>query len=377
MKSFCQSFILFLFVCGFVFAAQFSDVRAQNDKGVRGFAGAAGEEKSYNVTVKDINLLVAGKTRIWLWGVEKIDSKAAIFNLKARTALEKLIDGEPVLCMEQARKDFVISAQCINYKEQDLSLYLLESGYVTADRSVIHGSVYEEPYLRAENKARDSNVGVWADGGESYTTAPGDKQAQNFMFGAFLLVAVFILALIVLGFFVMRGFGRVIDVQSRSLDLAMKERDLKEKEKKVIASMIYSEVKENKSKIEAYLLVYEEMLRDFADDTKSKTYQKTGEVVQKQPALGRVVFDGNTDKLDLFGGELASNLVHYYARIKTNPDYIEISPDMPLKEVQDVISAVVSSARKLDSLSASLLDKLSRYEAVSPSVSDLNTVRAG
>ncbi len=318
------------------------------------------EEKEYNVTVKDVNLLVSGKTKILLWGIERINPNAAVFNLKARNILENRIGGKPVVCTTQARKGNVISAQCINYAEEDLSLFLLQQGLVSADRTAIHGSVYEEPYVEAERVAQENNYGIWA----SSEKIPGDKQTKNFMFGAFLLVAVFIMALIVLGFFVMRGFGRVIDVQSRSLDLAVKERDLKEKEKLVIASMINSEIKENKSKIEAYLLVYEEMLLDFSDKSKPPTYQKTGEVIQKQPALSRVVFDGNTNKIDLFGGELASNLVHYYARIKTNPDYVEIAPDTPIKEVQAIISTAVGNAKKLYDISNSLLDKLADHESL-------------
>jgi len=321
------------------------------------------EEKEYDVTIKDVNLLIAGKTKIILWGVEKVNPNAAVFNLKARNVLENIIGGKPVICTTQARKGNVISAQCINNSEADLSLFLLQQGLVSADRTAIHGSVYEAPYLEAERIAHDHKYGVWA-ANEEYSVVPGDKQTKNFMLGAFLLVAVFIMALIVLGFFVMRGFGRVIDVQSRSLDLAMKERDLKEKEKLVIASMINSEVKENKSKVEAYLLVYEEMMRDFLDESKPPTYQKTGEVIQKQPALGRVVFDGNTDKLDLFGSDLASNLVHYYARIKTNPDYIEIAPDTQIAEVQNIILTAVTNAKKLDEISALLLERLADHDAL-------------
>ena len=256
----------------------FDDVRAQDDAQSAQISGKARtgqgyEERQYDVTIKDVNLLIAGKTKILLWGVEKIGQNAAVFNLKARNALENRISGKPVTCMTQAKKGNVISAQCINHAEEDLSLYLLQQGMVSADRTAIHGTVYERPYLEAERIAQENKYGVWA-AGESDSNVPGDKQTKNFMLGAFLLVAVFIMALIVLGFFVMRGFGRVIDVQSRSLDLAMKERDLKEKEKLVIASMINSEVKENKSKIEAYLLVYEEMLRDFSDTTKPPSYQK-------------------------------------------------------------------------------------------------------
>ena len=249
---------------------------------------------------------------------------------------------------------------------------MLQKGYVTADRSTIYGSVYEEPYLKAENAAQARGYGVWAVG-DGYSSASGGKQTKSFMLGTFFLVAVFILALIVLGFFVMRGFGRVIDVQNRTLDLAIRERSLKEKEKLVVASMIYSEIKENKSKIEAYLVVYEEMLREISDETKAFAYQKTGEVIQKQPALGRVVFDANTDKVDLFGEELASNLVHYYARIKTNPDYIEIAPDASVKEVQGIMLTVVANAKKIDGISVALLEKISNYDALKEKEEDICT----
>ena len=345
-----------------VSAGGFGKAQAQNVK-AESPTRQTYEEKEYDVTVKDVNYLISGKTKILLWGVERINPNAAVFNLKARNILENKIGGKPVVCTTQAKKGNVISAQCINYAEEDLSLFLLQQGVVSADRTSIHGSVYEAPYVEAERIAQENKYGVWASS-EEYSTTPGDKQTKNFMFGAFLLVAVFIMALIVLGFFVMRGFGRAIDVQSRSLDLAMKERDLKEKEKLVIASMINSEVKENKSKVEAYLLVYEEMLRDFSDEGTSSTYQKTGEVIQKQPALCRVVFDGNTNKLDLFGGALASNLVHYYARIKTNPDYIEVAPDVAIEKVRKIIVTAVDNAKKLDDISASLLEKLADHEAM-------------
>ena len=79
------------------------------------------------------------------------------------------------------------------------------------------------------------------------------------------------------------------------------------------------------------------------------------------------MFDGNTDKLDLFGTELASNLVHYYARIKTNPDYIEIAPDAAIAEVQAIIDTAVDNAKKMDELSATLLERFSDHEALKKS----------
>ena len=85
-------------------------------------------EVSYDVTVKDVNLLIARENKIFLWGIEKINPDMAVFNLKARSALEKEIGGKSIVCTTQARKGNVISAQCINYVEEDLSLFLLQKG---------------------------------------------------------------------------------------------------------------------------------------------------------------------------------------------------------------------------------------------------------
>ena len=349
----------FVFMSVFVFLALFSSVCAQEAEASK----SAFIEQEYDVTIKDINLLFSGKTKIILWGIDKISTDTAVFNLKARKDLEDRIGDAPILCTIKAKSKNYINAQCINKDEEDLSLFLLQQGLVSADRTTINGTLYEDPYLQAEQEAQDDLRGVWSEE-YGYMSAAGDKQSKNFMLGAFLLVAVFIMALIVLGFFVMRGFGRVIDVQSRSLDLAIKERSLKDKEKMVIASMINSEVSENKAKIEAYLMIYEEVLKEFVDDDMSAKYMKTGEVVQKQPSLSRTVFDGNTSKLDLFGSELSSSMIHYYARIKTNPDYVEITPETPYAEAKEIVTAAVDNARKLDDIADDLLSMVTDYAAL-------------
>lgn len=311
------------------------------------------EDKKFNVTIKDVNVLSAGDQTIQLWGIEKVNPNAAVFNLKARSKLEQKVGDTAVLCTIKKRDNNMLHGQCINNKEEDLSLYLLQEGFVTADRPVINGTVFERAYLAAEQNAQDNELGVWA-AGDSYSSA-ADTQSKNFMLGAFVLMAVFILGLFVLGFFVVRGFKKVADVQNQSLDMAMKERTLKNKEKLVIAAMIKAEVVENKTKIEAYLVIYEEMLQDLSDSTKAPKYQKTGEIIQKQPALSRSVFDGNTNKLDLFGSDLSSQVIHYYARIKSAPDYVEVVSDTPQAEFKSTIQAAVDNAKKLYEISDDLL----------------------
>jgi len=313
------------------------------------------EDKSFNVTVKDVNVLMSKNTKILIWGIEKVSPNKTIFNLKSRSKLEKKIGSNPILCTIKSEDVDSVKAQCINQAEEDLSLFLLQNGFVSADRAEIQGSIFEKPYLEAEKQAQENNNGIWAMSDDSSSLA--DRQGKNFLIGAIFLMLVFVLALGVLGFFLARGFKRVVDVQNQSLDLAMKERSLKGKEKLIVASMIKSEIIENKAKIEAYLVVYEEMLSDFSSVEGASKFQKTGEIIQKQPALSRSVFDGNTDKLDLFGSAVSSQVIHYYARIKSSPDYIEINPDTPVLEVKEIIASAVSNAKKLYEISDNLLQR--------------------
>lgn len=324
------------------------------------------EDISFDVRVVDPTTLISKKTTISLWGIEEIKPDAVIFRLKARGALEREIKGDAVLCTIKDKdkdkgQDSNIKAQCINSQEEDLSLFLLQQGYASADRAAIYGSVYERPYLDAEENARINERGAWAD---DVARAGGDVQSKNFMIGAVFLMVVFILALGVLGFYIMRGFGRVVDIQNKSIDLASKERALKDKEKYIVASIIGAEIQANKSKIDAYILVYEEMLQRLDNKDIVPKYKKTGEIIQKQPVLDRSVFDGNTDKLDSFGSRLASSIIHYYARIKSAPDYVEVTPDMPRKDVIGIISLTVNNARKMNEISDTLLDEFIQHALI-------------
>ncbi len=321
---------------------------------------AESKEISINARVLDSTTLISGKTRISLWGIEKIDTQSAVFSLRIRQALENKIGNSNVLCVVKSKidNDFV-KAQCINSKEEDLSMFLLHEGYASADRKEIYRSIYETPYLNAEQSAQASNNGIW--GGAENSDY---KQSKNFLMGSLILIIVFILALVVLGFHLMRGFSRVVDIQSQSIDLATKERALKDKEKYIIASMIDAEIRSNKAKIKAFLTIYEETLQGLSDSGRALEYQKAGDIVQKQPALSRSVFDGNTNKLDLLGSRLASSVIHYYARIKTSPDYIDIKPDTPYNEAKKIIETVIDNANKLSETSDRLTDSFVQHALI-------------
>ncbi len=308
--------------------------------------------------VIDSSTLISPNAKISLWGVKGYDASVLLLEMRFRELLEDKIAEQAVTCY--SHEEFVgdVHAQCLNYLEEDLALYLLNQGAATADRQEIYGTSYEIPYIKAEKRAQSAKLGIWS---EDYSQAVkgGEAQSRNFLMSVLVLMGVFVLALSVLIFFVLRSFRSVVDVQNSTIDLAEREKVIKEREKMIMAAMINSEISENKTKIEAYLVLYEETLRDL--ETARPKYQDTGDLIQKQPALSRSVFDGNTHKVDLFGGPLASEIIHYYARIKSTTDYVDIKPEAEKSEVLDVVETALSKARKLDEISQSLMTKISQY----------------
>ncbi|MDH5721822.1 MAG: hypothetical protein OEY94_00665 [Alphaproteobacteria bacterium] len=189
-------------------------------------------------------------------------------------------------------------------------------------------------------------------------------QSKNFVLGTFLLLCTAITALVFISFVLMRGLSKIVDLQHKSFDLAAKERKLKEQEKIIIATILDAEIRENKEKIEAYLMVYEETFKDFTNSGQKPKYQESGDIIQKQPSLSRSVFDGNTHRLEIVGEQLASDLVHYYARIKTIPEYVDLEPDTPLLEARKLIETCVENARKLGELSDNISEKFVSYALI-------------
>ena len=339
-----------------IFAVFFALSAGVNGKTFAQDAQTPSQDIKVKARAAGADILVAGKFQIQLWGVEAIQSNNAVFDLKARSALEEKIGKEPLECTVKGRKGNMITAQCVNSSDEDLSLFMLQEGFVTVKREVVYDSIFETPYLDAEVSARQRESGIWSLESSDKLVGAGTGN-QKYFYGGVVVIGLLFLGLVVISVFIMRGFKTVVDVQNQSMDLASRERLLREKEKYVIASMIDAEIQTNKSKIEAYLMMYESMLRELNDNNITPKYQKSGDIIQKQPALSRSVFDGNTDKLDLLGRQTSSDIIHYYARIKTVPDYVDLETDMPIEEAREIVGSAVEHAKKLDEISDKILDR--------------------
>lgn len=305
----------------------------------------------------DAASMQSGKATIALWGVRVLDNLPVLVAEKGRVALDDVIGSATVQCELKGRTKEYLLAQCVNDGDQDLGLAMLQQGYVSVDRRLVYDSIYESPYLQAEKSAQSKKIGIWAEKEEVKPQKAFDESGLMILVGS--LIFVILLVFGALTFIIMRGFQKVIDAQNRNIDMLGRERKLKDKERSVVASMLDSEIKANKSKIEAYLVVYEEMLADMKNPQRQPKYKKAGDILQKQPALDRAVFDRNTDKLDTLGDELTSEIIHFYARIKTKPDYINLEPEMPLDDAIASVQEGLEGARRMDEVADKLIDGFS------------------
>ena len=308
----------------------------------------------------DATTLVVGSDRVHLWGIEESDVMSAAFKLKVRTALDNAIGGKQVECEVRHRSSSTLYAQCVNSSDIDLGLYMIQQGYASVDRALVYGTAFEEAYIQAEMEAQDRGLGIWADPGRSGQGPSGAADGVLMLSFGFILFLCIIVAFTVLSIIIMRGFQKVVDAQNDNVEMMSKERKLRDQERGIVAIMLDSELKANKAKIEAYLVVYDELLKALKDPSRPPKYKKTGDIVQKQPALDRSVFDRNTDKLDTLGDRLSSGLIHFYARIKSKPEYENLDPNMDLPEAIALVEGVVKAARRLDKLAGDLIEAFSK-----------------
>ena len=163
------------------------------------------------------------------------------------------------------------------------------------------------------------------------------------LFGGFLWVIV-------------RGIDKIMSHQQTSADFAEQEQALKKREVAVVINMIQSEIEANLSKIEAYITIYNEMLAEIHKNPKTPRYKKMGDILQKQPALQRTVFESNADKIQVLDEKTASRIIHFYARIKTEPDYENIEPAEDVADVIAKIEDMIDYAEKLKTIAEAILN---------------------
>ncbi|MFK7839435.1 MAG: thermonuclease family protein [Bdellovibrionales bacterium] len=301
--------------------------------------------------------LKAGNLDVLIWGVRQPDNLSGEISEKGRIFLDDIINNQNVECQLKEKDGMRVTAQCSNFEGQDIGLSMLRSGYVSAERSAVSDSVFEQPYLQAEKEALKKAIGLW---GNDQSSSDIGQFSMNVIVITIIVLVLILSVFGLLVFIIMRGFRTVIASQEKSQDILERERKIRDKERSVVASMLDAEIKANKSKIDAYIAVYEEMMSDLTNPQRQPKYKKVGDIVQSQPSLERAVFDRNTDKMDILDKELSAKVIHFYAQINAKPNYVNLEPDTPIEEAKTLVQGGIETARLLNKYADQLLDGFQR-----------------
>lgn len=127
-----------------------------------------------------------------------------------------------------------------------------------------------------------------------------------------------------------------------------REDDLKSREKLVIAAAIEGELSANQAKLQAFLTVYQEMLRNLKEPTRAPKYKQPGEIIHEKPALSRTIFEAYADKLMLLGDNMTRELARIYTEIETDPPYKTLSDNLSTDQTIHIVERIVENAQNMN-----------------------------
>lgn len=126
-----------------------------------------------------------------------------------------------------------------------------------------------------------------------------------------------------------------------------RENSIRSRERLVVAAALEGELKANHSKLEAFLLIYQEMLRNLKEPGRAPKYKQGGEIIHEKPALSRTIFDAYADRLELLGPHLAADLAHIYAGVEVDPEYKTLAPDLSADKAIRTVERIVEGAKDM------------------------------
>ena len=313
-----------------------------------------------SVTALDATVLQAEDIKIFIWGVEPARSLETAIELKALDMLDRMIGGEPVNCIIMSMQtETEALARCAASNGEDLAIALLQNGYAVAKRSQTLKSPFQAVYAEAQENARINRRGVWRIVAESGNQGYIPRWLSPYMSTIVPVAIVFgpLLGLGIVAFFMRRGLDRILNQQMDAFETGnKKERALLVRERLVLASLIEGELLDNISRIEAFLVIYREMLKDLHRPDVMPHYQMAGEMVHKHPALSRAIFEANMSKLSLLDLKLAGEISKLYSNIHSDPEYVTLEPTTPLKDAVAVLEKAIHDAEAMQKALQRVID---------------------
>lgn len=301
------------------------------------------------VAIDPVTLKAEG-IEIRLWGIKPASVSETSLELKALDLIDKTIDGQVVNCKIEGGQLPVLFGRCVVQGTSDLSLELLNNGLAVRDRRQTYNTPYATAYGQAEELARSNKKGVW----KFFAEADKESSVPKWLAPHLeLLVPISLIFGPILGFLIVGGVAgfwlrRMSKAQQQETEAARKKESvLQSRERNVLISTIEGELVENKNKIEAFLVIYGDLLRSLKDTSEQPKYQQVGDIVQKHPSFSKTVFEANVNKLSLLGVRLAGQVSKLYSAMPKEQEYINLEPGVPLDTAVKLVEKVLKDAEDL------------------------------
>lgn len=298
-------------------------------------------------------------TVVSLWGVEVPPGACASTRLKGRAALDDLLKIGGVACETRAGG----ARYCKNADNIDIALALVQSGHLLADRRALSGSPMAQSYLGAEAEAARKGSGIW--GTLANTRDPGDATAVG---GWDLFLATALIMLVSLGscaftYMNVASLRRTVEETTARL---VRKKEIEAQERALLGAMLEAELRANKTKTEAFLILYGEQLERLRALEGPVTYRRSGDIIHKQPALQRTVFDRVADRVAILGPRLARALEGFYAGVQSEAEYVDLAPGMSSETAMNILDKALERCRALDAQLEALIPALEEIAESGP-----------
>lgn len=317
---------------------------------VSSFAQDNNRFSRFMVPVDPVTLKTEG-AEVRLWGIQPAQSAETYLELRAIDLMKQRIGTDQVDCKIVSAKNVTAPlARCATASGDDIALMLLQQGLVVRDRRALFGSVFASSYEEAENSAKIGQKGVWALVYESDISVIQNilRDEQRLSLVVFAIVILPILTMLIVAFVVNRAIKKLLRFQTSEANRHQEqEQDLHKREKSLILASLKSELEENKSKVEAFLTVYMQMLSDIKDEEKTPKYQQSGDVVATKPNFVWSAYDANIDKLSALDIQLSAKISDFYKTIHTESEYLDLTTTTPREEAVRTVGQVIQNAQDL------------------------------
>jgi endonuclease YncB( thermonuclease family) len=298
--------------------------------------------------------LMTHEGAIKLWGLNNESINNTVFGVRAKAYIDELINNSSIECTGKARMSGGIIAYCTTANNLDIALEVIRAGLGTTNRFELRGqsnSSFLSRYSDAERMARAAGIGIWGGASQSSKEDSSSNSADLAPKDVFMIAGVFlgpIIGMLFVAAILYFGLDRMTKLQKKQIQMSqMREKELQGREKFVLAASMESEINTNRAKIDAFILIYEDMLRNLRDTSKTPKYQQSGDIIHQRPSLSRAVYDANLDRMDLVGTQIFTELSDIYAKIDPNPDYYTLEPDTPIEQVIDKVQKILTQANSL------------------------------